>query len=502
MVRLEPPPTRRTIQAARVLRRASIALAALVAATAVVFWLTGLPVGLDCAVYRAGALTVLHGKSLYAALPFLPSWATGMPFTYPPAAALLFTPVAWLPPQLFWGALAAASILALGKVLAVSLGSAADNWPRAAVVALGAGSLALEPVWRGIGFGQIDALLMALVILDVLVLPASPRRGVLIGLAAAVKLTPLIFVLHLLITGRRADAGRALAAFAGLTALSLITLPADSIRYWSTEVLGGPLFSANPALSSAQVANQSLNGLIQRISDRAGWAFPVAIALGLALLAVVVPLVRRLAARGEHLPALLVSAGYGLLVSPVSWTHHWVWVVPLFGLLVTRAVTTRRFGMLAAFCVVFTGWFQLVVPHGDNAELHWNLTQSLLGNTYVLAALVVLGTAGRVLRRSTRRTTGATRGTGRPPPQSASLADRVTVSTPARARVTRHAALASSAKRVNSSADRPGTTPTVSSAILVIVGFSSTICKVTCALVETLVGFLSAAASMAESCIE
>ncbi|HEV3359373.1 MAG TPA: glycosyltransferase 87 family protein [Pseudonocardiaceae bacterium] len=398
MVRLEPPPTRRTGRAARVLRGASIALAALVAATAVLFWLTGLPLGLDCAVYRAGALAVLHGKTLYAALPFLPSWATGMPFTYPPAAALLFTPVAWLPPQLFWGALAAASILALGKVLAVSLGSAADNWPRAAVVALGAGSLALEPVWRGIGFGQIDALLMALVILDVLVLPASPRRGVLIGLAAAVKLTPLIFVLHLFITGRRADAGRALATFAGLTALSLITLPADSIRYWSTEVLGGPLFGDNPALSSAQVANQSLNGLIQRISDRAGWAFPVAIVLGLALLMVVVPLVRRLAARGEHLPALLVSAGYGLLVSPVSWTHHWVWVVPLFGLLVTRAVTTRRFGQLAAFCVVFIGWFQLVVPHGGNAELRWNLPQSLLGNAYVLAILIV-GTAEYVLRR-------------------------------------------------------------------------------------------------------
>jgi alpha-1,2-mannosyltransferase len=389
-----------------VLRRASFILAGLVAATSVLFWLTGTPLGLDCAVYRAGALAVLHGKPLYAALPFLPSWATGMPFTYPPLAALLFTPVAWLPPQLFWGALAATSILALGTVLAAGIGSAADHWPRVVIVAIGAGSLALEPVWRGIGFGQIDALLMAMVVLDVLVLPASPRRGVLIGLAAAIKLTPLVFVVHLLITGRRADALRALCTFAGLTALSLIVLPADSIRYWTTQVLGGPLFSTNPAMSSAQVANQSLNGLIQRLSDRASWAFPAAILIGLALLAVIVPVVRLLAASGAHLQALLVSAGYGLLVSPVSWTHHWVWVVPLFGLVVKRAAATGRFWWLAAFCVVFTGWFQLVVPHGDNAELRWTSVQSVVGNAYVLTALVAVALLYRQVRNVPTATEG------------------------------------------------------------------------------------------------
>jgi alpha-1,2-mannosyltransferase len=371
-----------------VLRRASITLAALVAAIAVLCWLTGRPLGLDSSVYRAGALAVLHGKPLYTTLPFLPSWATGMPFTYPPAAALLFAPLAWLPPQLFWGAVAVASILVLGEVLARSIGATANRWPPAAIVAVGAGSLALEPVWRGIGFGQLDALLMAMVVLDVIVLPASPRRGVLIGLAAAIKLTPLVFVLHLFITGRRTDALRALGTFAGLTILSLIALPADSIRYWTTQVLGGPLFSGNPATSSAQVADQSLNGLIERLSDRAGWAFPVAILIGLALLAVIVPVVRWLAARGAHLDALLVTAGYGLLVSPISWTHHWVWVVPLFGLVVARAAVSGRLWWLAAFGVVFTGWFQLVVPHGDNAELRWTFPQSIVGNAYVLAALI------------------------------------------------------------------------------------------------------------------
>ncbi|HEX3785364.1 MAG TPA: glycosyltransferase 87 family protein [Pseudonocardiaceae bacterium] len=377
-------------RAGLVLRRASIILAALVAAVAVLFWLTGRPLGLDSSVYRAGALAVLHGRPLYTTLPFLPSWATGMPFTYPPVAALVFVPLAWLPAQLFWGALAVASILVLGLVLATGIGARANRWPTAAIVAVGAGSLALEPVWRGIGFGQIDALLMAMVVLDVVVLPASPRRGVLIGLAAAIKLTPLVFVLHLFITGRRTDALRALGTFAGLTTLSLIVLPADSIRYWSTQVLGGPLFGTNPATSSAQVADQSLNGLIERLSDRAGWAFPAAVLLGLALLAVVVPVVRRLAARGARLEALLVSAGYGLLVSPISWTHHWVWVVPLFGLLVARAVASGRFWWLAAFCAVFTGWFQLAVPHGDNDELRWTFPQSIVGNAYVLAALVVV----------------------------------------------------------------------------------------------------------------
>lgn len=388
MARPETPERVATRPAGPVLRRASLGLAGVVAAGAVVFWLAGWPLGLDCAVYRAGVLAVVHGQSLYGPLSFLPSWATGMPFTYPPLAALVFVPLAWLPPQVFWGVLAAASILALAAVLTSAIGPAADRWPRVGVVAVGAGSLALEPVWRGIGFGQIDALLMAMVVLDVIVLPESRWRGVLIGLAAAIKLTPLVFVLHLFITGRRADALRALGTFAGLTALSLLVLPADSIRYWSTQVLGGPLFSANPATDSAQVADQSLNGLLERLSGRAGWAFPVSVALGVVLLAVLVPVVRRLAARGARWEALLVSAAFGLLVSPVSWTHHWVWVVPVFGLVAVRAVASGRYWRLAVVCVVFTGWFQLVVPHGGGAELHWSVWQSIAGNAYVLTVLV------------------------------------------------------------------------------------------------------------------
>lgn len=365
-----------------VVGRGSVVVVAVVAVGAVVFWLAGWPLGLDCAVYRAGALAALHGSPLYGTLSFLPSWAGGMPFTYPPVAALVFVPLAWLPPQLFWGVLAVASVLAVAFVLTTAIGPIL--LPRLVVVAVGVGSLVLEPVWRGIGFGQIDAVLMAVVVLDVLVLPESRWRGVLIGLAAAIKLTPLVFVLHLFLIGRRADALRALGAFAGLTVLSLLVLPADSIRYWSTEVLGGPLFSANPATNSAQVADQSLNGLLERVSGRASWAFPVAIGLGLVLLAVVVPLVRRLAARGARWEALLVTAGFGLLVSPVSWTHHWVWVVALVGLV------AGRYWWLAGVWVVFTGWFQLVVPHGGGAESRWGIGQSIVGNGYVLVALVVI----------------------------------------------------------------------------------------------------------------
>jgi alpha-1,2-mannosyltransferase len=145
-----------------------------------------------------------------------------------------------------------------------------------------------------------------------------------------------------------------------------------------------------------------LNGLIERLSDRAGWAFPVAILLGLVLLAMTLPVVRRLAAHGEHLQALLVSAGYGLLVSPVSWTHHWVWVVPLFGLVVTRAATTGRLWWPAAFCVVFTGWFQIVVPHGDNDELRWTFVQSIVGNVYLLTALIILTVLYRQIRNKSK----------------------------------------------------------------------------------------------------
>ncbi|GAA5152988.1 MULTISPECIES: glycosyltransferase 87 family protein [Amycolatopsis] len=350
-------------------------------AAGVCAWLAGWRLGADSAVYRAGALTLLHGEPLYTLdrLAALPSWVA-LPFTYPPAAALLFVPLAALPPGLAWGIVTTVSVVSLAVVVWVCA-------RRALVLAVPA--LALEPVWKTLFLGQVNLVLLALVVVDVL-----GRRhrfsGVLTGIAAAVKLTPLIFVAHLFVTGRWRDGLRALGTFAGLQALMFALVPRDALEYWTHAA-----FDPDRIGGVHWIFNQSLNGLVHRASHDAVWSGKVALLIAAVLAVPSVWLVRRLHARGEALAALLVTAFLGLLASPVSWTHHWVWAVPLLALLGTK----RRWVWAAAVAVLFGSCVVMLVPNGGTTEFTWGLGWSLLGNAYVLAAaLGILGLAVRELR--------------------------------------------------------------------------------------------------------
>ncbi len=376
-------------------RRVPVAVVGLVAALtglAVVFWLVGKGLGVDSSVYRAGALTLLNGDSLYSPLTTGEPWAPPLPFTYPPIAAMGFVPLAFLPPQLGWGLLAVLSALGLGLVLRVSLPAALRGGWRFGAVLLGC--LALEPVWRSLGLGQVNLVLMAAVAADVLLLRGSRFSGLLIGAAAAVKLTPLIFVAHLALTRRWGDAGRALAAFAGLNLAAALALPGDTVRFWTEALVDG-----NDATTNSWIGNQSLNGLLQRLTGGSHTAFALFLAGAVAVLVVGAAVAHRLHRDGDRLGALLATAFTGLLVSPVSWTHHWVWVVPLAGYLLRRSTVA-----VVLLVAVFTGWQFRLVPSGAFAELHWSVRDALIGNAYVLAAVAaapvaaILALRGRVRR--------------------------------------------------------------------------------------------------------
>jgi alpha-1,2-mannosyltransferase len=382
-------------------RHPAVAAAVVLAGVSVAGWLRGWQLGIDDAVYRAGAWAVLHGHPLYGPLAALPSWPGdhGLPFTYPPVAAALFAPLTLLPLQLAWGALAMSTAVAIGFVVRVSVkGTASPRAAWAGPVTV-AGVFALEPVWHTVALGQVNAVLMALVVLDILVLPRSRWSGVLTGLAAAVKLTPLVFVVYLAVAGRRADAVRALGAFIALNAVGAVLFPADTVRFWSSQLLGG-----NNATTNSWVGNQSLNGLFQRVTADANWAFGAAVLAGLACVGAAMLVARRLHARGEFLGALLVAAFASVLASPISWSHHWIWVVPVVGLLVRRAARFASTGplvLLVALATVFTGWTLAVVPSGNHREVGWNLLQMVLGNSYVLAALAALSVLAWQLFRGT-----------------------------------------------------------------------------------------------------
>jgi len=364
----------------------------------IVCWLIDWRLGVDSAVYRSGALALLHSEPLYDAMSLSaqPPWAR-LPFTYPPTAALLFVPLALFPTQVSWGLLAVASVLGMTMVIRVSLEalSRRPSWlaPARTTLVLSVLLLAIEPVWRTVLLGQINLVLMALVVLDVLVLKGSRYSGVLVGVAAAVKLTPLIFIPHLLLTGRRADAARATLTFLAMQGLMLLLVPHDFARYWTHAVTDpartGPIHWA---------VNQSLNGLVLRLSDLAPWSLAVALAIGVVLAVPAALVVRRLHQSGAELPALLVTAFLGLLVSPVSWSHHWVWVVPLIVVLLGRLpdplpagpARVRALAGVGAVGLVFANCV-LLIGNGRGPELDWKPVEFVIGSLYLLVPVVVAG---------------------------------------------------------------------------------------------------------------
>ncbi|WIX99533.1 glycosyltransferase 87 family protein [Amycolatopsis mongoliensis] len=344
----------------------------------------------DLDVYRLGSAALLHGEALYGTLP-----PTGdgqlLLFTYPPFAAIVLAPLAVLP---YWAACLVVTVGTLGLLAGVlvtvlrALGARCD-WRRVGVLLLAAE--VLEPVLRTVYAGQLDLLLLALVVLDVLVDTPRWPRGLLIGLAAAIKLTPAIFLLYFLLRRDTRAAVTAVVTFLGATALGFLLAGADSLRYWTSA-----LWDTGRVGEPTYAGDQSLLGLLARAGVPAGartaWWLPlVAVVLVLTALGV-----RRALAAGEKTVALGVNAVGGLLVSPISWTHHWVWaVVVLLGWAeLARRARRRGFAAVAGVgAALFVAGPQWWWPRGGEVERDWSFLQQLTGNGYVLFGLAVLVTA-------------------------------------------------------------------------------------------------------------
>ncbi|MGV9931576.1 glycosyltransferase 87 family protein [Streptomyces olivaceoviridis] len=349
---------------------------------------------IDLMVYRAEGATVRAGGDLYA----LRATAAHLPTTYPPFAALLFTPLPLLDTALL-RALATAGNLAL-LVVFVRLSLKLVGHARGETVWwVAAPAVWCEPVWTTVRYGQINLLLAVLVLWDLTRRPegGSDRwTGVGLGLAAAVKLTPALFPVFLLATGVVArlrgghgepwlrHARGAAVAFAGATLLTAAVLPYDSWRFWTRT-----LFRASRVGHAEDTANQALRGVLARLlhtpEPGALWMTCVAVVAVLGLAVAV-----RAELRGQRAWAVCVCAVTALLISPVSWTHHWVWCVPLVLLLWTRGRRAAALGTLLVFCSYAPWW----VPHGTGRpELHQSGAELTLSAVYGGVGAVFLALA-------------------------------------------------------------------------------------------------------------
>jgi alpha-1,2-mannosyltransferase len=295
----------------------------------------------DLHVYLGAVRAMRHGIPLY-------SYAAenGDPFTYPPFAALVFWPLGTVPEpmvQVAWTLATVAGVMALAAALTVRNGIAGRQ--RLLVVLLSAATvlLASAPVQSNLRFGQVSLFVVLLALVDALGL--LPRRwgGALIGVAAAIKLTPLLFVPYLWVVGRRRDAVRAGAAFLTCALLALAVWPSSSATFWTRAV-----FTTSRIGDLSSTGNQSLNGTLLRYAIPTGERM-----LAWAALAGLVCLVAFLCAREYHrrgqvaLAAVVIGCAT-IAVSPVSWTHHQIWTV-LAGILL---VAGPRRGRIAAGVIV------------------------------------------------------------------------------------------------------------------------------------------------------
>jgi alpha-1,2-mannosyltransferase len=382
----------------------------------------------DLRVYRDGGLILRHISPPYDPSLASPLYGWVMPhyqlqFTYTPWAAVLFVILSMVPWSLLLKLAVAADFIAILSTAWFTVGALGyrQRQLRAGLTLFGsAGVLWLEPVFRTLFLGQVELVLMAIIVWD-LCGPANRRwTGVATGLVAGIKLVPLIFVPYLLLARKFRQAAMTCVGFAFSVAVAFVVAPSDSVTYW----LHGEFWQASRAGFPGTAANQSLNGLLIRLSGsmHSGellWVV-LAIPVGIAGVAAAAYLDRG----GHQVAGLLMAALTGLLVSPISWDHHWVWLVPgliaavHYGVRASRTIG-RAWACSAGVLIlaaVFWTWpgalwrkpmgpgrftFGLLympsgtseaqfVKYGDQPwfrEYHWSHLQFLLGDAYVLAGL-------------------------------------------------------------------------------------------------------------------
>ncbi|MGY1783130.1 glycosyltransferase 87 family protein [Geodermatophilus sp. SYSU D01036] len=405
-----------------------VALAALVPTTVAHpgrFWTNQ-----DFHVYHAFGQAVRDGLSVYGPVP-----GTSMPFTYPPFAAHVLSVFSYLALPAAEVAMLAVSLSCLvgicSMVLAWAGARAQVRWGLATAVA--GAALWVEPVQCNLLLGQINLVICALVVHDLTRPRGSRWVGVGVGLAAGLKLTSGLFLVHFLVTRQFRAFWTGVATFAATVAVGAVLAPRDSLTFWTGGFAGTGRISEVTPLSFA--ANQSLNGFAVRILGQDGGPRVTVLWLLLAVPVLVAGLhVARLAhRRGDDLLALACLGVTSVLVSPVSWSHHWVWVLVagialVRSLAVSSLASSRRALLVAgasasvALLVFFTWpgdrqgipqptgliWLQPwdPFPWGARPEFDWTPLQVVAGNAYVWVGLLVL-VAAHVLVRAGARAPGA-----------------------------------------------------------------------------------------------
>jgi alpha-1,2-mannosyltransferase len=363
------------------------------------------PYRIDVDVYRMGGRAWLDGAPLYAdGATFATQGGLDLPFTYPPLAAVVFAPFAVMSLPAASVVITAITLLLLMVAVMIVL-TRLDVWTAGRRIWLAAAIVAaavagLEPIRANFDFGQINVVLMTLVIADCVPRRTPWPRGVLLGLAIALKLTPAVFLLYFLL---RRDVRTLLVSAAsalGLTLLGFTLAWRDSWEYW-TETVRNTDRIGTATLNT----NQNIAGALARLRLGEDLRFVLWVLACFAVLGLTVWAARRALRADEPVLALVCVAMFGLVVSPVSWSHHWVWSLPtaLVTLVVAYRARHRPLAVAGAAGLALMVWspITLLPEHQETSAALW---RQLAGGSYVWWAVFVVVAAGTLSARSTHRT--------------------------------------------------------------------------------------------------
>ncbi|GAA3578419.1 glycosyltransferase 87 family protein [Microlunatus spumicola] len=367
-----------------VLPPAVVALALLPFVIAYSHWWPRTPNTIDLQVYVYAVKDMLVGKDIF--LTSTPGWH--LFFIYPPIAAVLMTPLAF-GPYLFWQI--AWTVAGVGATQSVLRRCGVPRGWKLALVG-SAALVAVEPIRTTLGYGQVNTFLMALVVADLLPrwpgapVHRRPLQGVLVGLAASIKLTPALFGVFAFLAGKRRAAITAGVAFFVFTGIGYVFLPRNTVEFFGG-LSGGDTRTASPLY----VGNQSLLGVFYRLGDTSRTTTLVGLGVAgiVALLGAVVAV--RWWRSGQKVFAVALVGLCTNLASPLSWTHHYVWILPM-GVAVLTAVLPRWVRVLAGFWVV---WVCLcpplaLLPYGKQVELTYTPLQELVANLGPVTGVVLV----------------------------------------------------------------------------------------------------------------
>jgi uncharacterized membrane protein len=370
-----------------VIRFAVIGVACVAAITATTLFGRGYRF-FDMRIYHDAVTWWLQGGELYGYAE--PKYSLG--FTYPPFAAILLLPTALVSAVAAGWINLLAGLVVAGVVAWWLLGPVADRygWSRGYAVALAVPVVAAtDPVRESLGYGQVNLILMGLVVADLVALRRGDRwAGIGVGLAAAIKLTPGLFLVYFLLSRQTRAAVTAAVTAGAATLLGFLIAPNASWRYWTTV-----LWDTGRVGQSDLTPNQSLAGWLARLYDAPEAPTLLWLAFGSLILAV--GLSRAVAAHREEdeLTAFTLVGLTTVAVSPVSWTHHIVWIAPALLVLGDAALHRRswRHGVVAgvvyvSFVISPMWWYE------HKFESHWadGFHGMLIENTFIVVVVALV----------------------------------------------------------------------------------------------------------------